>query len=349
MRLRVSVEGMGIPWRRDPQPPTRNHYSEQVVLSSPFRARLSRHPKSDAPPVSPYWVLAVAMVGISFAGPLVRLSEADPIAIAVWRLGFALVVVGAFLGLTGEWRELRRVSGSELALAATGGVALALHFWAWNASVHLTTIAASVTLVSLQPAVVAVISAIVIREAPSLRQSGGIAIAILGALIVAVPDLAQGGGATGNRPLLGNLLALSAALTAGFYYTIGRKLRMTLGVWSYVAIVYSAALVTLLAVGLARGVPFAPQPPREIAIFIGLALAPTLLGHTGMNWALKLLPAFVVNLTVLGEPVGATLLGALIPSIREIPTPATFIGGAIILAGIIVATGGERDRSASAG
>jgi drug/metabolite transporter (DMT)-like permease len=61
-----------------------------------------------------------------------------------------------------------------------------------------------------------------------------------------------------------------------------------------------------------------------------------LLGHTGMNWALKYLPAYVVNLTVLGEPVGATLLGALIPAIRQIPSATTLIGGAIVLGGVIV-------------
>jgi drug/metabolite transporter (DMT)-like permease len=320
-------------------------------LRSLTRPSLAKPPDPNpaATPLSPYWVLAIALVGISFAGPLVRLSRAEPIAIAVWRLGFALLVVGALLVFTGQWRELGRFSARELFLAAIGGVALALHFWAWNASVHLTTIAASVTLVSLQPAVVALISAVLIREAPSLRQSAGIAIAIVGAFVVALPDLAGGASPLGNRPLLGNLLALSAALTAGFYYTIGRKLRATFGVWSYVAIVYGAAFITLLIIGLGRGVALGPQPPREIAIFVGLALAPTLLGHTGMNWALKLLPAFVVNLTVLGEPVGATLLGALIPSIREIPTPTTFIGGAVILAGIVVATAAGRDRSVSKG
>jgi drug/metabolite transporter (DMT)-like permease len=70
-----------------------------------------------------------------------------------------------------------------------------------------------------------------------------------------------------------------------------------------------------------------------------------LLGHTGMNWALKYLPAYVVNLTVLGEPVGATLLGAIIPSIRQIPTINTLVGGAIVLGGVIVAAGGASRRS----
>jgi drug/metabolite transporter (DMT)-like permease len=269
----------------------------------------------------------------------VRLSAADPVAIAVWRLGFSLLIVAVFLVGTGEWRDWKRITWRELTLAGAGGVSLALHFWAWNASIHLTTIAASVTLVNLQPAVVATISAVALREAPTRRQVVGIAIAILGALVVAAPDLKGGMALSGNDPLLGNLLAASAAVTAAIYYTIGRSLRRSLGIWAYVGIVYSAAFVTLLLVALSRGVALAPQPPREIAIFAGLALGPMLLGHTGMNWALKFLPAYVVNLTVLGEPIGATVLGAIIPSIRQVPTVSTLVGGAIMLGGVIIAAG----------
>ncbi|MFL5621983.1 MAG: DMT family transporter [Gemmatimonadaceae bacterium] len=294
---------------------------------------------------TPYWILALALVGISFAGPLVRLSAADPLAIAVWRLGLSLVIVGGFLLATEEWRDWRLLTYREAALAGLAGVSLAMHFWAWNASIHLTTIAASVTLVNLQPAVIAVISAIALREAPSGRQVLGIAIAIIGALIVAGPDIRGGLAPSANAPLLGNLLAISAAVTAAIYYTIGRRLRRSLRLWSYVAIVYSGAFLTLLVVGVARAIPLAPQPPREIAIFVGLALGPMLLGHTGMNWALKFLPAYVVNLTVLGEPVGATLLGALIPSIRQIPTAFTLVGGAVVLGGVLVAASGTKGRS----
>lgn len=293
----------------------------------------------------PYWVLALSLLGVSFAGPLVRLSSADPVAIAVWRLGFSLLIVGAFLVATGEWRDWRRIASGELLLAGLGGVSLALHFWAWNASIHLTTIAASVTLVSLQPAVVAVISAIALREAPSGRQILGIAVAIAGAFVIAAPDLRGGIVPGGNRPLLGNLLATSAAVTAAIYYTIGRRLRRSLGVWAYVGIVYFAAFLSLVIIGVSGGIALAPQPPREIAIFAGLAIGPMLIGHTGMNWALKYLPAYVVNLTVLGEPVGATLLGALIPSIRQIPTINTLIGGVIVLAGVVLAAGGVSRRS----
>lgn len=295
----------------------------------------------------PFWVLALSLVGISFAGPLVRLSQADPVVIAVWRLGFSLLVVAVFLGITGEWRDWGRVTRGELALAIAGGIALALHFWAWNASIHLTTIAASVTLVNLQPAVVAAISAFALREAPTRLQLAGIALAILGAIVIAAPDLQKGLAPAGNAPLLGNLLALSAAVTAAIYYTIGRRLRRGLGIWAYVGIVYAAAFLVLAGIAVARGVHLSPQPPRELAIFAGLALGPMLLGHTGMNWALKFLPAYVVNLTVLGEPIGATLLGALLPSIRQIPSVSTLIGGAIVLSGVVITAQAATRRSST--
>lgn len=289
----------------------------------------------------PYWVLVLALIGISFAGPLVRLSTADAVTIAVWRLGFSLILVAAFLVATGEWRDWRHLTATHFGFAVLGGVCLALHFWAWNASIHLTTIAASVTLVGMQPAIVAVISAVALREAPTRRQVAGIALAILGATIIAAPDL-KGGFARGNAPLLGNLLAISGALTASIYYSIGRSLRKSLGVWAYVGIVYTAAFLTLWLIARSRGAALTPQPPREIAIFAGLALGPMLLGHTGMNWALKFLPAYVVNLTVLGEPIGATILGALIPAIRQIPTAATLLGGASVLTGVIIAAGSQQ-------
>jgi hypothetical protein len=43
-----------------------------------------------------------------------------------------------------------------------------------------------------------------------------------------------------------------------------------------------------------------------------------------------------VNLTLLGEPVGATLIAALLPGIREVPAQLTFVGGAIVFVGILL-------------
>jgi drug/metabolite transporter (DMT)-like permease len=283
------------------------------------------------------FVLFLAILGISVAAPLVRLSHADPLAIAAWRLFFSLIIVSAALIRTRGWRQWRRLDARGVALAMGAGVMLALHFWSWNASVGMTTVAASVVLVNMQPVVVALISAAWLREAPDARQWVGITVAMVGALIVGLGDAGGLAGAVGARALLGNALALSAGIAAALYYLVGRRLRQTLDLWPYVALVYGACFVTLLVIAAAARVPLLPQPPRELMIFAALALGPMLLGHTGMNWALKHLPAYVVNLTVLGEPVGATLLAALLPGIREIPSAVTLVGGGLVLAGILLA------------
>jgi drug/metabolite transporter (DMT)-like permease len=283
-------------------------------------------------------VLAFALLGVSFSGPLVRLSGAHPLAIAAWRLGFSLIVIAAALAMTGEWRQLRRITRRELAIALGAGSMLALHFWSWNSSVALTSVAASVVLVNTQPVVVALLSMIWLREAPSRRQWIGIGIAMLGALVVALPDLATSAsdGTAHPRALLGDLLALGGALTAAIYFVAGRRLRATLDLWPYVGLVYGTCFVVLLLLAALAGAPLAPQPPRELAIFAALALGPMLLGHTGLNWALKHSPAYLVNLTLLGEPVGATIIAAMLPGIREVPSPLTLLGGAIVLTGILM-------------
>src|SRR5258707_11578474 len=100
----------------------------------------------------PYWVLALSLLGISFAGPLVRLSSADPVAIAVWRLGFSLLIVAVFLVGTREWRDWSRMTSRELALAGARGVSPPLPFLAWNAAIHLPTLPPPLPPVNLPPA-----------------------------------------------------------------------------------------------------------------------------------------------------------------------------------------------------
>jgi drug/metabolite transporter (DMT)-like permease len=282
-------------------------------------------------------VLALSVLGISFAGPLIRLSHADPLAIAVWRLAISMTVIATIVAVMGSWRQWARLSRKDLAIALGAGGMLALHFWAWNTSIGMTTVAASVVLVNVQPVIVAGASALWLHEAPTKGQWVGIMIAVAGAMVVGFADAGAASAASAPpHAVLGDLLALSGGVTAALYYLAGRRLRRTLDLWPYVALVYGACLVVLLLFAALSRTPLGPQPPREWAIFAALALGPMLLGHTGMNWALRYLPAYVVNLTVLGEPVGATLLAAVLPGIREIPPPLTLAGGALLLTGILV-------------
>jgi drug/metabolite transporter (DMT)-like permease len=297
--------------------------------------RSTWHPK----PRSPILVLAIALLGIAVAAPLIRLSHDPPLTIAVWRLGFSLLIIVPFLIRSRGWRQWPALTRDDVMIAIAAGVFLALHFWSWNASIFYTSVAASVVLVNTQPIIVALLSAIWLKEMPTPVQWSGITLAVAGACIVGWGDFSRtiGPAAAGNHALLGDGLALLGGIAVAIYYVAGRRLRGTLDLWAYVALVYSVCFVTLVGIALATATPLWPQPPREFAIFAALAIGPMLLGHTGLNWALKYLPAYLVVLTVLGEPIGATLLAAILPGIRETPSASTFLGGIVLLAGIAIA------------
>jgi drug/metabolite transporter (DMT)-like permease len=293
-------------------------------------------------------VLGLAMLGISFAAPLIRYSSAHPLVIAIWRMAFSLGIIAAFLIPSRGWRQWRTLDRRGIAMALGAGVMLAVHFWTWNTSLAFTTVAASVVLVNTQPVIVAALSAAWLREIPTRAQWAGIAVAMFGALVIVVPDLRGGGSPAMDRALLGDLLALAGAVTAALYYLAGRRLRGTLDLWPYVALVYGACFVTLVIIALILGIPMLPQPAREWWIFAALAAGPMMLGHTGMNWALRYLPAYSVNLTTLAEPLGATLLAAALPGIREVPPLATLAGGVFVLVGIFIALPRPTEAAASA-
>ncbi len=87
-------------------------------------------------------------------------------------------------------------------------------------------------------------------------------------------------------------------------------------------------LATMVA---ARQSPFGYQPITYLWILL-LALVPQLLGHSTYNWALRFLPAAVVAVTTMGEPIGSATLAYFI--LQETPTVAVMFGGALIFFGL---------------
>ena len=223
-----------------------------------------------------------------------------------------------------------RLSRREWAQAAAAGLLLAAHFWSWIASLSLTTVSSSVVLVSTQPIFVALLSTFLLHERASARQWLGIAIAVAGAVVIGWGDFGTGGNA-----LAGDLLAIAGAVFVSGYYVIGRSLRQRLDLWLYIGIVYGMAAAAFLLLGAVHPtVALTGYPARDWVIFAALAAGPMMLGHTGVNYALRYLRAYVANLALLGEPIGATLIAWLLPAIHEVPGPQTLLGAVLILGGI---------------
>lgn len=291
--------------------------------------------RPERPFPSPWLALVVAVAAISWAGPLVRLAEAPALSVATWRMVFSMVLIGAVVGARGSLLRGVRLTRREWGWALMAGVLLAGHFWSWIASIRYTTVASSVVLVSLQPFIIAFLSALLLDERPTRSQWAGIAVAVAGAAVVGWGDFALG-----PRALFGDALAFLAAWLVSGYYLVGRVLRRKLDLWAYIAVVYGAAALTLLVAAVATpGVPLTGFPATDWLVFLALAAGPMMLGHTGVNYAIRWVPAYVANLFILGEPLGATLIAWLLPAIQEVPPVRTLVGGAIILAGIVLGSG----------
>jgi drug/metabolite transporter (DMT)-like permease len=113
----------------------------------------------------------------------------------------------------------------------------------------------------------------------------------------------------------------------------------------YTICVYGCAAIVLLALAVASGVNFLGiESPNGLQLYspvvwlclVGLAVGPQLIGHTSYNWALGYLPAATVSVALLGEPIGTTLLAFFI--LKEAPSIVELLGGALILAGIFLAS-----------
>ena len=295
-----------------------------------------------APAIPPALALFTAVCALSIAGPIIRFTDAPALAVAAWRLTLSVVVIGVVILARPQSRAFPRLTTAEWGLALLSGTLLAVHFWTWFESLNMTSVASSVVLVNTQPIFVAILSGIFLKERASAVQWLGIAVAVGGAAVIGWGD--HRGAVAGS--LAGDLLAVLAAVFVSVYFVIGRRLRQRLDLWQYVGLVYgAAALVLLTAVAIHPGVDLVGYAPRDWLIFATLAAGPMMLGHTGVNYALRYVRAYVANLVILGEAVGATLIAWWLPQIGETPGATTLVGGGLILAGIAIGAAAGRGES----
>jgi len=274
--------------------------------------------------------LAVAVAAVSTSAPLVRASGEPDTVKAFYRVLFmtALVAPVALRRNPGDFRAITR---RDLGVALAAGVALAGHFALWFASIGLTTIAASTTLVQTQPLFVAVGAWLVLSERITPKIVLGIVVAVAGAALIGLDASAT---SDTSAPLLGAGLAVVSAAMAASYVLVGRSLRQRVRLFPYVTVVYGACAATLLVAVLAEGHDLLGLAAREYALFAAMAVGPGFFGHTVINWLLERVESAVVSVSLLGEPVGSAVLALLIFS--EVPGSLTVVGGAVVLAGIAV-------------
>lgn len=276
------------------------------------------------------WVplaLVVGVTAIAFAGPFFRkAAPTHPFVAAGLRLAMASALLLPFtLRARAAGRFDRRLAGA----AVLGGLAYAVHFGSWVASLYLTTVAASVTLVTATPLLLAVVALVTGRDRPSRALWLALLFAGVGVSLIGGYDLGSD-----TDALLGDLLAVVGAAAMAAWLLLGRRLG-EFDVLAFSGMATGVAALLLLTTAAVMGLPLGAATP-EAWLFLALAaLIPQLVGHNLLTWALRHTTPTVVGMATVLEPVGATALAFL--WLHESVSPQVLVGCGFTIAAVMLA------------
>jgi drug/metabolite transporter (DMT)-like permease len=281
-------------------------------------------------------VVVIGIIGVSLAAIWVRLAVET--VLLDNKVGFSLFLAAsrmilAAIILLPTWKNLKldRTKTNAYYYAIAAGLCLAIHFATWITSLAYTSIAASTVLVTTNPLWVGLFSWWWYREKLSLQASIGIGIALFGGVIIAIADSNTGG--SYSNPILGDMLALIGAVMSSLYIIFGSQAqRRGLDTGGYIAIAYSTAALCLLPLPFLFGVSYFGYESKVYLYVLLMAVMSQVIGHTSLNWSVRWISPTVISLSLLFEPVVASLAGAVI--FGEVPSINVLLGGCIILGGI---------------
>ncbi|MEX2402092.1 MAG: DMT family transporter [Rhodothermales bacterium] len=293
-------------------------------------------------PRSVYWVLVFGLCSFSISPILVRFaSEAPGLTIAVWRTTIAAVLLLP-VALVRSRDELRELNRRDLLLISVAGVLLGIHFVTWIESLYHTTVASASVLVTTAPIFLAILGYVFLDERLSRRVTSAILLAVAGAVLIGLGDAS---GESARAPLLGNSLALTASLVFSIYLLVGRVVRQKTSWVAYVFPLYAVAGLTALIAAIALDTPLLGFSPSFYLLCLAMAVGPQLFGHGSFNYAIRYMPAAMLGLLSLIEPVAASILAFVL--FDEVPGALAISGMVVVLCAIAFAIRARRrDRAA---
>lgn len=269
-------------------------------------------------------LVVIASLAFATASPLGKVSASIPaVAVACARTAIAAIVL-AFIARR-SLHTIAALNNRQRAGVALAGALLAGHFALFLAGLSTTSLAAAVSLVSLEPIAVVLAAFVAFRIRPSARELVGLLVATLGAAVVG------SSAGQGEHRLGGDLLVLGAVALYGAYVAAARGLRDALPPLPYAVAVYAIASLVLVPVAIPLAMR-APAPSNgALSAVVALGLIPTAIGHSLVQSTARRASPALVALVAPGETLGSIAIGAFVMGTP--PTMNEGIGAAIILAG----------------
>jgi drug/metabolite transporter (DMT)-like permease len=280
------------------------------------------------------YALAAALVTVvlwasAFVGIRAASVELSAGALALGRLAVGSIALGIVVAIRRPaWPTRRQL----VPIAISGVLWFGIYNLALNAAERDVDAGTASMLVNVAPLMVAILGGLFLHEGFPPRLLIGCLIAFGG---VGVISLATTDNSPGSGTLIGILLCFVCAAAYSISVTIQKPVLATV----------PALTVTWLAcaTGMVVCLPFLPQLASEVAsadpVSLGwllyLGLFPTSIAFTLWAFALGRSTAGRLGSLTYLVPAVAIVIGWLLLS--EVPAPLSFAGGAIAIAGVIVA------------
>jgi drug/metabolite transporter (DMT)-like permease len=272
-----------------------------------------------------YFALGIFILALSTSAIFIKYADAPGPVTGFYRMFIAAAILTPFA----LYRLYRRklINRHNFFIPIAGGFFSGLDLGIWAIALGFTTAANATILGNTAPLWVALGAMLFFRERLMKRFWAGMLLAMSGAALIIGADFLLH-----PRLGLGDTIAIfSGMLYAGYYLTteLGRR---TIDAVTYIWVVFLSASLTLFVLNLILGHPLTGYDQKTIAIFFASAIISQLIGYLMSSYALGHLPASVVSVTMIGQPIVTAVIA--IPLLGEMPVPSQIIGGFIALAGI---------------
>lgn len=282
-------------------------------------------------------LITVVLWASAFVGIRDLVGVFSPGSIALGRLSVGTLVLG-LLVLRRGWQPVAR---RDLGLIVASGIAwFALYNLTLNEAERHVDAGTAAMLTNLGPIFIAVFAAFFLKETLPPRLWAGIAIAFAGSVVIGLATSEPG--QAGDAALLGIGLCIVSAVLYGMGVTFQKPalrnvspLQVTwiacLTGW-LICLVFTPTLLTEVTTA----------QPSELGWLLYLGLFPTSIGFLTWSYALSRTPAGRLGATTyLVPPIVIVVAWAML---GEVPALLAIAGGAVCIAGVIVARSSPRGR-----
>ena len=283
-------------------------------------------------PTRVYVFLAVGLLALSQSANIIRLADAHPFAITAWRLILATALLAPMANR--KLAAVRCLSPRMLLVLLVGIVALTTHFFSWIQAVQTTTVANATLFLSINPVITAAAAYLIFRERAGRNLKVALALGAAGVSILAGSDLSFS-----PEHIPGDLMSLLSSLLFTVYFMAAKKLRQQLDAIVSVTLIYGGSAVLSFIALPVWGLPLVDYDAQTWATFALMAIVPTMVGHSSLNYALKFIDAGKISAFTLVEPLLAGLVAAV--AWGEAITPLTLLGYLLICGSVLMVALGE--------